>query len=1165
MTYLHRVAKRTACVVPGVAALALLVVACTKGEKVDFLGPNPHPSPAPAVQTLRVEPLIAAVQIGSDLQFSATGYTATGQPVALTVDWTAAGGDISPTGLYTGRQPGVFTVVGRARNAPGVADSARVSVWGSDNQLVQLLVFPDSAIVDVGDSLQATAALLLASGDITFQASVEWSASGGTIDDRGMFRASGPGMYRLTAVSPAGLRGEAAVLVRPKLVTLVGVGISPLQATAVPGQQIAFTVASHWSDGGTQPADVDWSAAGGTISPAGIYTAGSMGGQFAVIARNPQSGLADTARVTVVPASVVGVSISPKGVTTQPGASNQFSALALMSDGTWRTVPMSWQATGGAIDAGGLFTAPAQPGSVRVIVSVVGADFADTATVGVVQPAATLTRVRVNPSSAIVPVGGTRLFSAIAEWSDGSNSVPLVAWSATGGTISPGGLYVAGTAPGVYRVIGTHPSGLADTSDVVITPPALTGLVLTPVVASVVSGQSVQFAVAGIWSDGGAAAPAVVWSAGGGAIAPSGLYVAGSVPGTYAVIAVHQGGTVADTSLVTVTPAPPTLTGLLLTPGSTVLAPGAARQFSVSGTWSDGGTAAPPVTFTATGGSITPGGVYTAGASTGTWRVIATHAASGKADTSSVIISNPVTLTTLAIAPQAVSLLPGASQQFTVNATWSNGSTAVPLVNWSATGGAMGGSGRYVAGATPGTYRVIVVHQGGTRADTADVTVLGTPPPAPTLTSLTLAPKPVSVAVSGTQQFALSALWSDGSTSVPAVTWAATGGAISGAGLYTASAVAGSYRVIATHQGGTLADTVAVTVTATPPPTLTSLTVAPKPTAVTAGSSRQFTLSALWSNGSTTVPAVSWSATGGTISAAGLYTAGTSAGTYRVVATYSSGVKADTSAVTVTPAGPPPPPPMISNPHMPAGYASIVERAFNTLATYTGDRGVGSYPNKSGGSEGWDDVEKNSNNLQLANDPTAPLSGPSVLGFRYDAGPVAFGQTYTPGPAQSLSFGGSRRKMYVHFAMKLSANFQYHTTGLKLMFFRSISTPGGKFEPILSISNGGNLQMNPQGTEDNARGNLQANAGSGALTRNQWYDVEVVLEMNSAYGVPDGVFKVWLNGNLVMNYADIKYLRDSTNAYVWDVLHVNPTWGGQGGTINQTQYLYFDHFYVGGR
>ena len=60
----------------------------------------------------------------------------------------------------------------------------------------------------------------------------------------------------------------------------------------------------------------------------------------------------------------------------------------------------------------------------------------------------------------------------------------------------------------------------------------------------------------------------------------------------------------------------------------------------------------------------------------------------------------------------------------------SDNSTSSVAVTWSATGGTVSGSGLYTAGATPGTYRVIAVEQGGTKADTSSITVSA---PAPTL------------------------------------------------------------------------------------------------------------------------------------------------------------------------------------------------------------------------------------------------------------------------------------------------------------------------------------------------------------------------------------------------------------------------------------------------
>lgn len=89
------------------------------------------------------------------------------------------------------------------------------------------------------------------------------------------------------------------------------------------------------------------------------------------------------------------------------------------------------------------------------------------------------------------------------------------------------------------------------------------------------------------------------------------------------------------------TPNAETLTGLILTPPSVSLEPSGTQQFTVAATWSDGGTTVPPVTYSATSGTVSPSGLYTAGSTAGSFRVIVQHTGGTLADTSAVTISAP--------------------------------------------------------------------------------------------------------------------------------------------------------------------------------------------------------------------------------------------------------------------------------------------------------------------------------------------------------------------------------------------------------------------------------------------------------------------------------------------------------------------------------------------
>jgi hypothetical protein len=89
--------------------------------------------------------------------------------------------------------------------------------------------------------------------------------------------------------------------------------------------------------------------------------------------------------------------------------------------------------------------------------------------------------------------------------------------------------------------------------------------------------------------------------------------------------------------------------------------------------------------------------------------------------------------------------------------------------------------------------------------------------PDPTLEEIVLTPATVTLQAGATQQYNAVGRMSDGSFAGVSVSYSATGGTITSAGLYTAGSAAGDFHVVATQQGGTLDDTAAVTITAPPP------------------------------------------------------------------------------------------------------------------------------------------------------------------------------------------------------------------------------------------------------------------------------------------------------------------------------------------------------------
>ncbi len=351
-------------------------------------------------------------------------------------------------------------------------------------------------------------------------------------------------------------------------------------------------------------------------------------------------------------------------------------------------------------------------------------------------------RVVVQPTSSNVAPGGSLKFSATATVRGAWGAKPTLTWTATGGRVDAFGRYTAGTVPGHYRIIAAASKTVADTAAITIssTAPVVSKVVLSPTGTSLAPGEGQQFTLTGRTQDGSTTPVSPKYTASGGTMAEDGSYKAGATPGKYRVIATDATTNLADTSDVTITAPGVTLQSVVLNPPSASVAGGAKQQFTASGKMSDGSTTPLSALFTATGGSITSTGEYSAGNTAGSYRVIATDEESGKADTAAVTVtaSTPAppptpTLTSIVVSPTSTSLNSGDTKQFTASGKMSDGSNSSVPVTWSETGGTISSSGMYTAGGSAGTFRVVAVESGGTLADTAVVTIMvPAPPPPPT-------------------------------------------------------------------------------------------------------------------------------------------------------------------------------------------------------------------------------------------------------------------------------------------------------------------------------------------------------------------------------------------------------------------------------------------------
>lgn len=86
-------------------------------------------------------------------------------------------------------------------------------------------------------------------------------------------------------------------------------------------------------------------------------------------------------------------------------------------------------------------------------------------------PAPQLAAVHTSPASAVIHTSAPLQVGAYGRLANGDSIVLAPAWTASGGTLSPAGVFTSDT-PGTFQVVGTY-AGLADTTVVsVVTPPA---------------------------------------------------------------------------------------------------------------------------------------------------------------------------------------------------------------------------------------------------------------------------------------------------------------------------------------------------------------------------------------------------------------------------------------------------------------------------------------------------------------------------------------------------------------------------------------------------------------------------------------------------------------------------------------------------------------------
>ncbi len=216
----------------------------------------------------------------------------------------------------------------------------------------------------------------------------------------------------------------------------------------------------------------------------------------------------------------------------------------------------------------------------------------------------TLTSITVSPSSASVPTGGTKQFSAtgLDQFGQPMNPQPTFTWAVNGGgSINSSGLFTAGATGGGPFAVTASSGTVSGTASVTVTStPTLTTITVSPSSASVPTGGTRQFSATGLDQFGQPMNPQPTfgWSvSGGGSISSSGLFTAGATEGGPFTVTASS-GTVIGTASVTVT-STPTDFSLAVSPSSQTAQRGTTASYLVTITPINGFSG--PVTLTLSG------------------------------------------------------------------------------------------------------------------------------------------------------------------------------------------------------------------------------------------------------------------------------------------------------------------------------------------------------------------------------------------------------------------------------------------------------------------------------------------------------------------------------------------------------------------------------------
>jgi trimeric autotransporter adhesin len=550
--------------------------------------------------------------------------------------------------------------------------------------------------------------------------------------------------------------------------------------------------------------------------------------------------------------TVSSVQVAPVAKSIGIGGTQQFTATALLSDGTSKDVTSSaqWASSDtniASIDAAGVATGSA---SGTVTITAQSGTLQGNAALNVTAAAANLISIVISPAASSMPVHTSQQFTATGNYGDGSSAdlTTLVTWSSSStatATISVTGLATAAAVGSTS--ISANFAGVSTSTALTVTAPTIVSIAVTPVGLTLGIGINQQYVATATYSDGSSAdlSGGVTWTSSSSSVASinaSGMATTLAAGQTTITATV---GSLTDTSTLTVVAAH--LISISVTPATQVMAVGTTQQFTAVGSFDDGSTQLlSSLTWSSSSNSVaavSATGVVTAvGIGTATLT-----AASGSISGTAALTISSATLVSIAVTPTNPSMAVGTTKQFIATGTFSDASTqdVTAIVVWTSSSPAtatINGQG-VVTSVAAGSTTIKALFGSVSGSTTLTVSTAH-------LVSIAINPANARIAQGTLVKFTATGTFSDGSVglNLSGLTWKSSKpnlASVRSTGIAHGKK-AGTVTISASASGITGSTTLTVG-----SGTLVSLAVTPATVTAAAGTTQPFVATGTFSDGST--------------------------------------------------------------------------------------------------------------------------------------------------------------------------------------------------------------------------------------------------------------------------------------------------------------------------